>query len=343
MIKMRNISRQFAVLATNFRHNYFLQTRLKLTAFYTVVVLLIMVIFSVLVYGLFAQDIASNVEYESKDNANEAIIEVRIIDKAKDRLQTILIIVDSVIIILVSGLGYYLAGKTLRPIEKSLEQQKKFVADSAHELRTPLAVMKTGIQAVSSSCPDLQEYKKLSGEMLVELDYLTNMVNDLLFLAHSDNSAKHGFAKLDLTAAVNRQVKFMQIYATTKKVQLNVHIKGDFYILGEGSQIKRLLVNLIKNAVDYNRIGGRVDFFLDKKDRHVILTIADTGIGIPAEKLKNIFDRFYKVDQARSANAGGAGLGLSIVREIIKTHKGNIKVKSKIDKGTEVIISFPVY
>ena len=342
MIKKENISKQFATWATNFKHNPFLKARLKLTFFYTVGVMVILVVFSLAVYGLFTRNITNNLEYEGPRDEESANIEIQLIDKAQDRLQSIILTVNGLIIILVAGLSYYLAGKTLKPIEVAYARQKKFVADSAHELRTPLAVMKIGAETILIAEASKEDYKKLIKDFLEELNYLSLMVNDLLFLARSDDLKKIEFTKLDLGSLFSKQIKLMQPYAKSKDVTLRDDIQGEFYINGNKDYLKRLLANLIKNAIDYNKPKGEVIISLQKNKQQIEFKIIDTGIGMAKEDLEHIFDRFYKADQSRTKTAGGAGLGLSIVREIVKAHKGNIKVKSEIDKGTVIIISFPL-
>jgi len=340
---MKNISKQFAAWATNFKNSTFLRVKLKLTFFYTVGILVILVIFSLVVYSLFAKNITQNLEYEGPEYKGKVDIEAQILEKAQDRLQAILLTVDGLIVIFVGGISYYLAGKTLKPIESAYAKQKKFIADSAHELRTPLAVMKTGAEAVlSDEASKKEEYKKLVKDFLEELNFLTDMVNDLLFLAREDNLHTLEYTKTDLGALVHKQIGLIVPYAKAHQVRLEKNIKGNFFVKGNRGHLKRLVANLIKNAIDYNCAGGKVLVSLRQEKKEAILKVVDTGIGISQEGIKHIFDRFYKTDQARVGQNSGAGLGLSIVKEIVNTHKGKIKVNSEINKGTEIIISLPL-
>jgi len=187
MIKTKNTLKRFVAWATNFRNKPFFWARLKLTFFYTIGVLVILVIFSLAVYSMFVHSFGNEMEFEGGGHEQELSIEMQVIDRAEDRLQAILITIDCFVIILIAGLSYYLAGKTLQPIEESYQRQKKFVADAAHELRTPLAVMTTGAEAVLSSDNSKEKYQKILKDSLEEMKYLSNTVNDLLFLARSDN------------------------------------------------------------------------------------------------------------------------------------------------------------
>ncbi len=342
MIKMANILKQFAAWATNFKNNRFLQARLKLTAYYTVGVFIILLVFSVAVYGLFAKNISSNLEYDGSSQESESNIELRVISKAQNQLRAVLITVDGLVIVLIIIFSYYLSGKTLKPIEISYKRQKKFVADTAHELRTPLAVMKTGTEATLSGNNGKEEYKKLAQDSLEEINFLSSVVDDLLFLAHSDSFKKIKFSKFNFSKLIYRQIELMKSYAIKKNITLYKNIHGEFQIDGNKDYLKRLLANLIKNAIDYNKPYGKVIVSLQNKKQQIELKITDTGIGISKDDLEYIFDRFYKVDSARVKQSSGAGLGLSIVKEIVDLHNGKIDIKSELNKGTEIYIFFKV-
>ena len=261
---------------------------------------------------------------------------------AINRLKLVLIFTDIGIILIISGLAYFLAGKTLQPIKRSLDEQKRFVSDSAHELRTPLSIMKTGIETMAiEKNQTLKDYKDLNGDLLEEVDKLIDMSNDLLFLARSDSvKPENNHDKINLSSICSNQIKSIKVYANSKGVSLNEDIKKALYIIGNADQINRLVANLLKNAIDYNRKNGEVLLLLKKYKHSIVLTVKDMGIGIALNEQKHIFERFYKVDKARSIYEGGSGLGLSIVKEIVDFHNGTIKISSELGKGTEVIVSF---
>lgn len=167
------------------------------------------------------------------------------------------------------------------------------------------------------------------------------MVDDLLFLAGNDEFKKVEFEKLDLGKLVQQQISLMETYAKQKNVSLLKNITDEFFIMGDKVYVKRLFINLLKNSIDYTNPNGRVNVFINKNKQFIELKISDTGIGISEKDLPNIFDRFYKVDQGRTNQSGGAGLGLSIVKEIVQSHHGHIAVKSDINKGTTITVSLP--
>ncbi|MHB8142937.1 MAG: sensor histidine kinase [Thermoleophilia bacterium] len=301
-------------------------------------------IFSLSVFILFSRNAADNLDYHGPDNGGaDATIEARVIEQAQNRLEVILFIVDGVIILGAAGTSYYVAGKTLRPVEESYAAQKKFVADAAHELRTPLTILRTGAEAVLGEASSKEEYIKYIRDSLEESEYLTSMVNDLLFLARGAKLSRAEQVRLDFGAIVRKQVEFMRPYAGGKGVRLSGadSMDEDFFVNGNPDHLRRLLGNLIRNAIDYNREGGKVNIALNSHNKEIILTVADTGLGIEPAKVAKVFDRFYKLDQARARARSGTGLGLAIVKEIVDAHKGKINIKSKPGKGTEIKVFFP--
>jgi signal transduction histidine kinase len=338
---MKNTLKQLEGLAINFKNDYFLKARWKLSAYYAVAMFLVVLIFSLATYNLFIKSISDNFEYDGLDNDESIAIENQLIDQAKDRLQNILILIDGLTIIITIAGGYYLAGRTLEPIKKTYAKQKKFVADSAHELRTPLAVMKTGAEAALSGRSGKDDYEKLIREQLEEIDFMSVMVNDLLFLAQSDNSKKKEYEKINLSQIIRKQMELMTDYAKQKDVFLKCNFTEEYFINGSAPDIKRFLANLIKNAIDYNKPDGSVEIKLIENKKQIILKIIDTGVGISKENLLHIFDRFYKIDQSRSRNYSGSGLGLAIVKEVADEHHGKIKIESQIGQGTQISITFP--
>jgi len=340
---MKNILRPFVDWVTSLKNNTFFKARLKLTFFYIATLLIVIIVFSIMLYTLFVNNIASNFEFEeesySEIDMNSQYI---ILNNAINRLKLILIVTDIGIVLIISGLGYFLAGKTLQPIKKSLDKQKRFVSDSAHELRTPLSIMKTGIETMAiEKNQSLKDYQDLNKDLLEEVDRLINMSNDLLFLARSDSEKpeKH-LDKINLSSICSNQIKSVKAYAKSEKVSLNENIERALHIKGNVNQINRLVANLLKNAIDYNKKDGEVLLSLKKYKHSIILAVKDTGIGISLNEQKHVFERFYKVDKARSVYEGGSGLGLSIVKEIVDFHKGTIKINSVPSKGTEVMVSF---
>ncbi|PIU28553.1 MAG: hypothetical protein COT09_04540 [Candidatus Hydromicrobium americanum] len=340
---MKNIFKPFVEWGINLRSNAFLKARLKLALFYTVILFLVVTVFSFLLYLLFVNNIINSLEFEGVGGfEGESNIEYVVLREVINRLQIVLITIDIAIILVIGGLSYFLAGKTLRPIKKALEDQKRFVSDSAHELRTPLSIMKTGIEAVTlDKKQSIEDYKYLSKDLLEEINKLTYMSNDLLFLAQSDSGKlKKQFNNINMSMICTNQFKLMKTYADKKGINFKEEIEESCYIKGNKDQLNRLITNLLKNAIDYNVKGGKVLLNLKKLNYNIVLIVSDTGVGIAPEDIRHIFERFYKADKSRSTSDSGSGLGLSIAKEIVESHNGIIKVDSKKGKGTIIEVLF---
>jgi two-component system, OmpR family, sensor histidine kinase CiaH len=337
---MKNIFKRYGVSDINSGNNTFSKTRLKLTLFYALSIFIILVIFSIATYVVFERISRNTLEFE--DNKDLADVEQVTTERMIDRLGLIFIISDSAVLIISAFLGYYLAGKTLSPIQETMEKQKRFVADSAHELRTPLSIIKTAIETTASAKKQtLDDYKSLNKDLLLEINELINLSNNLLFLANTDSKKQNtGFKKINISTLCLNQVKFIEQYALEKNITISVLANKDYYITGNTELFNRMIINLLKNAIDYGKKDGSIILSIGQINNNIFLKISDSGIGISPEELKHIFERFYKADKSRNVNGSGTGLGLSIVQEIIKLHNGLIHVESEIDKGTTITIIF---
>lgn len=337
---MKNIFKQYAASDTNSENNTFLKPRLKLAFFYAISIFIILTIFSISAYLVFESISRNALEFENKIDLAE--VEHATIEKMIDRLGLILIISDTAVIIISAVLGYYLAGRTLLPIQETMEKQKRFVADSAHELRTPLTIMKTGIEATNAvKKQTLNDYKELNKDLLLEINNLIDLSNTLLFLANTDAKKQNtNFKKINISSICLNQVKFFEQYAHEKNITISTEINKDYYINGSTELFNRMIINLLKNSIDYSKTEGFILLSLKQINNNILLKISDSGIGIPAQQLKHIFERFYKVDKSRNVDGSGIGLGLSIVQEIAELHNSLINVKSEVDKGTTITITF---
>ncbi|WP_228043673.1 two-component system sensor histidine kinase RppB [Dolichospermum sp. LEGE 00246] len=240
--------------------------------------------------------------------------------------------------IIIGVAGWWLAGLAMQPIEKSYQQLQQFTADAAHELRTPITSLQTIIETNSIN-PETQKALKRQIKRLVTL------TQDLLLLSRLETGLQE--AKLqqiclnDLVADVEEELMPMAMDA---QVLLSSHIpdQSDFYIHGNESQIYRMLLNLVGNAIKYTPESGEVNIYLTTNDHQGVITIKDTGVGIPNSDLPHIFERFYRVNADRSRNTGGSGLGLAITLAIVQTHKGKLEVQSHVNRGSTFTVILPL-
>ncbi|MCX6754295.1 MAG: HAMP domain-containing sensor histidine kinase [Candidatus Nomurabacteria bacterium] len=340
---MKNIYKQFVESATLSSQSEFKKAVLLLTIYYALGVFVVLTIFNIIVYALFTNSISMNViekQEHSKIQTNIRYLEENQIEEMQDNLLNILFISDGLILFITLIAAYLSSKRTLAPLETAYKKQARFVADAAHELRTPLAVMKAGSEVILRKDRDGNEYIKFIKESLDEVERLTTLSNNLLFLVN--NKKKIGvFSDISFSELCKKQIKNISAYAQTKDIEIKDQVNEDIYVSGNEDDLIRLFINLIKNAIDYNKKDGEVVVSLKKDNNKIILSIKDSGIGIKKEELSLIFERFYKADNSRTQNSSGTGLGLSIVKEIVDEHRGAIKVTSDLEKGTIFKVIFP--
>lgn len=240
--------------------------------------------------------------------------------------------------------GYFLAGRTLKPIENSLEEQKRFVADASHEFRTPLTVLKTSIEvALRDKKMTLVQAKDLIKGNLEEVNSLQSLSNELLSLArYQSNGKSMTFSKVGIAGVVEEACRKISPLAKEKEIELKMDVKNRILWANKES-LEEMLLIFLDNAVKYTPNKGKVTVSTDKSRNYLVIKVKDTGTGIAKEDLPHIFDRFYRADQSRSKEKiSGFGLGLSLAKRIIEIHKGKVEVASVLSKGTTFTIKLPV-
>ncbi|TAF06337.1 MAG: sensor histidine kinase [Nostocales cyanobacterium] len=268
----------------------------------------------------------------------------------------------------VGASGWFLSGKAMKPVGESYQRLKQFTADASHELRSPIALIQTNVQVAladldleTSSISHYRQQLKLVERLTQRLGRL---VNDLLFLARQDSGiSKVVFSPCPVDALLMEVVEEQQLLATEKQISLNLNLvdpsleidpelpENWFTVLGNWDELVRLFTNLIGNALQYTPTKGNVEVELSRLsgirygNSYLQIKISDTGVGIPSDSLPRLFDRFYRVDPARShqsrESTTGSGLGLAIAQAIVEHHQGQIQVESVVGKGTTFIVILP--
>ncbi|VXD23006.1 two-component system sensor histidine kinase RppB [Planktothrix paucivesiculata] len=241
--------------------------------------------------------------------------------------------------------GWWLSGLAMQPIYQSYQQQQQFTANAAHELRSPLASLLATVEALLRVPPsDGQNVDSMLNTIERQGRRLSHLITDLLLLSSLEqNTVSELFKPCCLNDLINDLSEEFLELAIASNIQLFSHIPVPLiYVLGHEQQLYRLVSNLISNAIHYTSSGGSVSISLEQRDRTAIIMIKDTGIGISPDEQLRIFDRFYRVDNARSRQTGGTGLGLAIVRAISLNHQAHIKVESQLGSGSIFTIEMGV-
>ncbi len=229
-------------------------------------------------------------------------------------------------------------------IENFDQSRSQFVQNASHELKTPLATMKLLLENLIYQ-PDMpaELRAEFMQDMNHEIDRLSGIITDLLTLTKMDSeetAIKH--EKFDFTELCIGAVHALQPAAEKNRLTLTMDVAKDVTLQGDESKLGQVIYNLIDNAIKYTPEGGSVFVSMKTDGRSAIFSVKDNGVGIPAEDAKHIFDRFYRVDKARSRETGGTGLGLSIVRQMVQLHRGEIKVDSTPGKGSTFTVTLPL-
>ncbi|OLN33269.1 sensor histidine kinase [Desulfosporosinus metallidurans] len=245
------------------------------------------------------------------------------------------------------GLSYYgsrfMADRAMAPIKSSWQRQQDFVADASHELRTPLTVVQVNLELVKGNSDEtVASQSKWLDNSLLEMKRMSKLVDDLLFLARADSQQQTlEMKQFPLNTALREVIESFKPLAETHEILLECSLNSEGMYYGDENRIKQLMVILLDNALKYTPSGGQVSLSLQNWGTLAEITVSDTGEGIDQEHLAKIFERFYRVDQARSQQTEGTGLGLAIADWIIRSHHGRIKVSSSPGKGTTFVVSLP--
>jgi heavy metal sensor kinase len=227
-------------------------------------------------------------------------------------------------------------------LEDAIQSSKRFVADASHELRTPLTVLRGELEGLA-----LDEQLKLRtreslGSMLEEVDRLAEIVEGLLALSRLDaGEGQAESVRFDLFELAAITADQMGLLAEDKNITLIREGEREITVEGDRARLKQVVVNLLDNAIKYTPDGGSVRLRITREDGHAVLDVVDSGVGIPPEALPHVFKRFYRVDNARSREQGGAGLGLSIVKSICAAHRVTVEVDSLPGRGSRFRLRFP--
>ena len=226
-------------------------------------------------------------------------------------------------------------------LDDSFRRERQFTSDASHELRTPLSAMQAILSMIRQKRRTPEEYELALADLAEETDRLRTLTENLLQLARGETHTLTAHDPVDLSTLLRDVTSSLQSLAEAKALTMVCDIPDGLSLIGDSDDLIRLFVNLLDNAIKYTERGGVTISADQNKDSSITVTIADTGIGIPADSLPYIFNRFYRVDRARATS--GAGLGLALASEIARAHGGKIEVASEVGKGTRLTVILPKY
>jgi len=246
-------------------------------------------------------------------------------------------------------------------LDHSFGQIRQFGTDASHELKTPLTILKGEVEVALRKERAPQEYEQILRSNLEEVNRMSQIVDDLLFLAKADiGEVRLNKEEIQLSEILKEVAEQMRFLSHSKNIRIGTsNLDQDVHILGDALRIRELFINLIENGIKYTEGGGSIHIGLsnnsfspqnspssgnaEERLEFVKVVVSDTGIGIGSEDQERIFDRFYRVDKARSREQGGSGLGLSICKWIAEAHQGEIYVESEVGKGSSFVVKLPLY
>ena len=228
-------------------------------------------------------------------------------------------------------------------LEKAFKRQQQFPADASHELRPPLSVIQAESTLALNKERSASEYRQSLEAVSNESEHMAKVINQLLTLARADSGKEQlSFGETDLTKLLADVAAYAEILCRDKGIGFRSDLTDSILVNGDRAKLRELFLNLLDNAIRYSPDGGTISLTLRRVDKTAVIAIADTGIGIPEKDIPHIFERFYRVDKARSREQGGAGLGLSICKYIAEVHGGRIEVASELGKGSTFSVLLPV-
>ena len=228
-------------------------------------------------------------------------------------------------------------------LQTSENKRRQFVSDASHELKTPLSSIKLLSDSILQNDMDMETIREFVGDIGEEADRLNRMSQKLLDLTRGEGNEAHQLEIIPMAPTVERVVRMLSTQAEQANIHVITDLTNDIPILIQEDDLYRIVFNLVENGIKYNIPNGKLFIVLDHTEEVGILKVSDTGCGIPEDAIDHIFERFYRVDKARSRASGGSGLGLSIVRNMVLRNQGQINVESTFGEGTTFTVTFTAF
>lgn len=341
--------RRFAALVTGWLNRYrgdpFFRTEVNVISlqitFGLVLLGLVAVFFDVLHRDIVEAVLDGLRSSLSSPTVSPEVLSASIVARIEQIRSENLLTVSAVFIVATAVCGWIVARVTLTPARNALTAQKQFIGNIAHEIRTPLSVIKTNTEVTLLDPTLPSDVKQTLHSNVEELDRISEIINNLLSLSALVRPDRIEFATVDLAAITDDTLdKFVQL-ARKNEIRVGFQSSADAIVLGSKTALQQIIGNIFKNALSYTPRGGSVEVAVQPSGRFVAFSVEDSGIGIARNDLFRIFEPFYRTDQSRNRSQGGSGLGLAIVSELVKLHQGKIVIRSAVGRGTTVTVLIP--
>ena len=264
----------------------------------------------------------------------EELVEVWYPERRTLRVQTALLETGSAVMVVIQDVSEEVRTQRIR---------REFVAHASHELKSPVASIQALAEAVNGAVhDDPAAVERFSARMMEEADRLGKLVSDLLDLSRLEDPVRLPEEPCDLADVARREAGRVEGIAHDANLTLRARVEGELWIKGDPQQLGLLIRNLLENAIQYTPTGGHVTVSTERTPKDVVLRVVDDGMGIPLEAQTRVFERFYRVDRARSRDRGGTGLGLAIVKHVAELHGGSIELTSELGQGSTFGVRFPL-
>lgn len=336
----------------------FQSARLKLTAWYLIIILCISFAFSAVIYAFLSREVerfarVQRLRIERQHTPFGFIpqpeqiaiaLDPDLIAETKYRILYTLVVINGCIMVIAGGLGYILAGRTLSPIQKMVDEQYRFVQDASHELRTPLTSLKSSLEvSLRDKNASLSDLKLIIKDAISDTNKLQSLTDALLRLAQYEKpEIQIVHDPVDMSRVISAACASVKSVAQQKKITIKKSSEACF-VKGHEQSITEVFIILLENAIKYSNPKSTITIKAKQKDQHVHISVADHGFGISNTDLPHIFKRFYRADAARTkSDQSGYGLGLSIAKHLVNIHNGSIAVESVPDSGSVFTVILPV-
>jgi signal transduction histidine kinase len=314
----------------------FRRARLRLTGLYIALFALVLLVFSVVFYVAFVTVLQPDFDI-APELSNDEVAQVAY-STAIERIAVGLAIADVAAVVVVGGAAWLLATRTLDPIREAHQRQQRFVADASHEIRNPLAAIKSSAQAALRADATPDELRAALESVAASTDRLTRLTNDLLSLARPDSALTDRAERCDLSAAVAEAVE-AYIAAEGPNPAVSMSLQPDLAIAANPGEVGRMVRNLVENGIRHGGDSVHVRVVTLALERDAVLEVTDDGRGIPAADIAQIFEPFHRLQAARSSE--GTGLGLAIAADLAARNNGRLSVRSAVGSGSTFRVSFP--